>query len=241
MQTPLSLLALLLVPAVVLQELRRGSVDVHQTVLLLTWLSWLALAVDFIVVLTLSKHRRSALRAHWFEAVVVAAASPLPVLLGPTLRLSQLLRFARLGQLGMVVASIVGRQRRRSARPGLHQIALFTGLVVVLSSLAEVAFDSKDFPSVGRGLWWSIVTITTVGYGDYTPHTAAGRIVAVALMLVGIGFLSMLTATIAARFIAREAEQEHAASARLERTLERIEERLERLEQIAERQAPPLR
>lgn len=61
--------------------------------------------------------------------------------------------------------------------------------------------DFKD------SLWWSFVTTTTVGYGDISPRTGLGRIIATILMLVGIGFLSMLTGTIATFFLGKKEER----------------------------------
>jgi voltage-gated potassium channel Kch len=55
--------------------------------------------------------------------------------------------------------------------------------------------------TAGDALWWAIVTVTTVGYGDVSPATAEGRLIAVALMLIGIGVISALTATIASFFV----------------------------------------
>jgi voltage-gated potassium channel len=81
-------------------------------------------------------------------------------------------------------------------------------------------------------MWWAIVTATTVGYGDYVPHTTAGRVIGALLMLVGIGFLSTLTAAIASTFVA--ADQEVAGRAdqdELVDALRQIEARLAQLEQ----------
>lgn len=61
--------------------------------------------------------------------------------------------------------------------------------------------EKKNFAD---GLWWSFVTVTTVGYGDLSPSTNAGRIIASILMLVGIGFIGMLTGTISTYFIKRK-------------------------------------
>jgi voltage-gated potassium channel len=63
----------------------------------------------------------------------------------------------------------------------------------------ETLVDTKDFH--WEGIWWAVVTVTTVGYGDAVPHSVEGQIVAMVVMLVGIGFLSVLTASIACVFV----------------------------------------
>jgi voltage-gated potassium channel len=63
--------------------------------------------------------------------------------------------------------------------------------------------DHENYPSIGSGLWWAAQTITTVGYGDSVPLTLAGRLVAVLVMLVGIGFLTVITAAITSTFVSR--------------------------------------
>ena len=203
-----TLLALLIVPAMFILETRTSHSlrDVGDT---LVWVTWVALALDLAVVFAVAGRRRAALRAHWLEVVVVVAAAPVAPLLLPGARFVRLLRFIRVGQLTAVALRVVSGERRRAARARLWNIGLLTGLLVATASLAVAALDARDFPSVWRGLWWAIVTATTVGYGDYTPHNLAGRLIAVVLMLLGIGFLSMLTATIAARFVAEDVEAEH--------------------------------
>jgi voltage-gated potassium channel len=62
--------------------------------------------------------------------------------------------------------------------------------------------------SFGDALWWAVVTVTTVGYGDVSPQTAEGRLIAVVLMFVGIGVISAFTATIASFFVEKEHEKE---------------------------------
>ena len=61
----------------------------------------------------------------------------------------------------------------------------------------EALVDSGDFHSTWDGIWWAMETVTTVGYGDLYPESVGGRIVAMVVMLFGIGFLSVLTATVA--------------------------------------------
>jgi voltage-gated potassium channel len=80
-------------------------------------------------------------------------------------------------------------------------IATATMAVAVAGGCAMRLADAGTFPSVWRGLWWAIQTVTTVGYGDVVPRTVAGRLVASVVMLTGIAFVSVLTATVAAAFI----------------------------------------
>jgi voltage-gated potassium channel len=66
---------------------------------------------------------------------------------------------------------------------------------VVIAGAAEAAFDANEFPNVWDSVWWAIVTVTTVGYGDFYPKDVEGRLIAIVVILFGIGFLSVLTAT----------------------------------------------
>jgi voltage-gated potassium channel len=88
------------------------------------------------------------------------------------------------------------------------------------------AVDTHDFPDVWDGVWWAVVTVTTVGHGDSYPTTVAGRLLAMALMIVGIGFISVLTATIASSFVSQDGRQDE-----LVETLRSIERRLAALEE----------
>ncbi|VDG19755.1 potassium channel family protein [Lactiplantibacillus mudanjiangensis] len=65
--------------------------------------------------------------------------------------------------------------------------------IIVLSALLFSVFEHQ---SLSDSLWWAITTATTVGYGDDTPHTAVGKVIAVGLMFGGIGFIGLLTSTI---------------------------------------------
>jgi voltage-gated potassium channel len=90
-------------------------------------------------------------------------------------------------------------------------IAVVTTSVAVCGGLLMTWADHEAFPNVYRGLWWAIQTVTTVGYGDVVPTTVAGRAIGAVVMLAGIGFLSVLTASIVAAFTetARRQFEEH--------------------------------
>jgi voltage-gated potassium channel len=66
--------------------------------------------------------------------------------------------------------------------------------------------DRKDFPTLGDALWWALVTLATVGYGDIVPQSAWGRVVGSFVIVLGVTFLSLLTATVTSYFV--EADQE---------------------------------
>ena len=99
-------------------------------------------------------------------------------------------------------------------RENLHRVL---GVLVVLSLVSAVGVYLLEPRSEGLGfvdwLWWAIVTITTVGYGDITPGTIGGRLIGVVLMFFGIGILSMLTATIASVFVERNLRRERGMGA----------------------------
>jgi voltage-gated potassium channel len=78
-------------------------------------------------------------------------------------------------------------------------VTLFLGAWLVL--LFEEKAKGTNIHDYPDALWWAIVTVTTVGYGDRYPVTEGGRVVAAILMLVGIGLIGVLTATVASVFI----------------------------------------
>jgi voltage-gated potassium channel len=106
-------------------------------------------------------------------------------------------------------------------------IATCTTIVAVAGGLLMRLADPEAFPSLGRGLWWAVQTVTTVGYGDVVPTTVAGRAIAAIVMLAGIAFISVLTAAIVAALIesARrrlEAEAHDSTHAKLDEITARL-------------------
>lgn len=80
-------------------------------------------------------------------------------------------------------------------------IAAVTVAVTVIAGVLMRFTDASKFPNIGDGLWWAIQTVTTVGYGDLVPTSPAGRLVAALVMVIGIGFLTVITAAITSTFI----------------------------------------
>jgi voltage-gated potassium channel Kch len=111
-------------------------------------------------------------------------------------------------------------------------IAGFTIFFAVAGAFLAWALDRKDFPTIGNALWWSLQTVTTVGYGDIVPANTEGRIIGGLIMLTGIAFVAVVTAAVTAALVetARQQLRPSETQARLEdisRRLAAIEAALE--------------
>ena len=125
-----------------------------------------------------------------------------------------------------------------TARRAARIIASVTILVTVLSGVLIHWADPKNFPDIARGLWWAVQTVTTVGYGDVVPHNTAGKLVATLVMVVGIGFLTVMTAAITSTFVEATrrrtvGDQTELLSVRLDQIGARLEAIEARLKDIA--------
>ena len=80
-------------------------------------------------------------------------------------------------------------------------IGVATLFVTLVAGVVIRLLDPADFHSIGEALWWSVQTVTTVGYGDVVPRAVSGRIVATILMVAGIGIISVVTAVVTATFL----------------------------------------
>jgi voltage-gated potassium channel len=110
-------------------------------------------------------------------------------------------------------------------------IVSITVSVTIIGGVLMHFTDKKSFPNIGDGFWWAVQTITTVGYGDIVPTSTAGRFVASVVMLVGIGFLTVITASITSTFIETTRRRlEGNTTAALTAKLDQIVARLDAIE-----------
>ena len=141
-------------------------------------------------------------------------------------------------------ASTTFRNDPSSPRKAVYYIVVADVLIVLAGGTLIWVLDRQEYEHLGDALWYTLQTITTVGYGDVTPADPIGRLVGALIMMLGIAFLSILTATITSSFIearqaARQAiddEGERADQRRLEARLDELIERLDRLEVLARQQ-----
>ena len=129
-------------------------------------------------------------------------------------------------------------QRAVARRRIFPYLAAVTAVVALVAGLVMTIIDEKDFPNFGIAVWWAIVTLATVGYGDVVPTTVPGRIVGSLVIVFGVTFLAYLTATVTSLFVSsdqekakrRELEEREAADKELRELLERLEQRLASIE-----------
>jgi voltage-gated potassium channel len=179
------------------------------------WFVWAVFVLDYLVRLGLARRRWRFVWRHLLDLIVIV------------LPMFRQLRALRL----IIVLSVLNRQLRGDFRGqvGVYVVGA-TALVSFAASLAVLDAERRSpdasittFPDA---LWWTMTTISTVGYGDRFPVTWQGRLVAVSLMVAGIALLGVVTATIAAWFVERIRQAEASVEA-VEAEVEEVEEAVE--------------
>jgi len=111
-------------------------------------------------------------------------------------------------------------------------IATASTLITVAAGIAMTVADNDNFPTIGSGLWWSVQTVTTVGYGDHVPTTVAGQLLAALVMLLGVALLTIIISSITSTFVSRSSREQtpSGVTTATAEQLQLIAGRLERIE-----------
>ncbi len=126
-----------------------------------------------------------------------------------------------------------------TARRAAGIIAGVAVIITIAGGILIRILDHTEYRTIGKGLWFALETVTTVGYGDVTPAKTVGRFIAGVIMLTGIGFLAVVTASVTAALIESNRRRFAASEADLAERLEEVGARLSRIETALDRVAPP--
>ncbi len=209
------------IPLTVLQE--HGTRSSALTAM--DWAVWSVFAIEFLFIVLLPPRVKILKPSTAADLAVVVLSFPLlPNLLG-LVRLARLIRLLRLARLAGVTARGLAALKEILGRRGLLYIVAITSLLILVGGGCLSILEPETVKGgYGDGIWWAIVTASTVGYGDIAPTTLPGRLIAVLLMLVGIGLMSTLAASITSYFVQQTANTDFKD---LTGRLDRIERLLE--------------
>ena len=154
------------------------------------WTSWGLFLVDYVVRFAVVEHR-----GRWFMRHLLDPA----IVILPMLRPLRLMRF-------LTVIALIQRSAGGILRGRIIVYTIGASMVVILiSSLAVLDAErgNGNINNFGDAVWWTFVSMTTVGYGEFHPVTLAGRIVAAGLMVAGVTLIGAVTATLASWIVER--------------------------------------
>jgi voltage-gated potassium channel len=216
--------ALLVIPIIAVEETTPGEPwDTLASVS--NWGVWLLFLAEVVTMLAVVPDRRAWLRGHVLDVAIVVLTPPV---LPASMQAARVFRLFRLLRLARAFVAM----RRLFTPEGVRYAAITTGFLVLTAggAFAAIEKDHHDPPlSAWDGIYWAISTVTTVGYGDIYPHTDAGRVIAAAVMLTGIGFVAVVTGAVAERFLSASrdvrSEERHLADevAELRARVEQLE------------------
>ncbi len=200
-------------------------------------LVWCVFVLEALVLSLLVRNRPLYWRQNWLNLLIVFGG--LPLLFMQHEQALSFLRIVRLILLVVVVIRMGGRSLNMLARHTLRATLLIALFLIVSIGTLVAAIEPK-FVTIWDGLWWAVVTISTVGYGDLTPATAEGRLLGTVLIMFGVVVLSMVTANVAAFLVGLRVDESSEESTREEikhellilQRLEAMEERFMRLERL---------
>ncbi|HEX2741859.1 MAG TPA: potassium channel family protein [Rubrobacter sp.] len=193
LQVALIAAALLAIPVVIVQESGLGGFW-EPLADALDWIIWGVFAANLVIMLAVVPDRRRWLFDNPIDVLIVVLTPPF---LPATLKIARVLPVVRLVWLLL----LAHRMRGLFSLNGLRYAALIVFTVVVGGGVVFVAVEPDQHLSTWDGLWWATETVTTVAYGDISPTTGLGRIVATVVMTTGIGFVALLTGALAQRFL----------------------------------------
>ena len=169
------------------------------------WAVWTIFLLEYVVMVAAGPKRLAYVKQNPLNLAVVVLSYPgLPAIFG-LVRLARLSRFLRLLRLMSVTARAIEAVRMIFLRRSVVCVVGISVFIILAGGTSLALLEPQTVKGgFGDGVWWAIVTAATVGYGDIAPSTLVGRLIAVVLMLSGVGLVSTLAASITAYFLGAE-------------------------------------
>ena len=227
-------IVILILSVVVLAALAADSVlqlpnEVSEILQMLDTLVCVLLLTDFVVRFRRAKSKLEFMKWGWIDLL-----ASIPNV--PALRVGRFVRILRVIQLIRAIRASQKLSRilfKNKTQTGVASVATTSFLLIMFCSVAILLSEHRDptanIKTSGDALWWSVTTITTVGYGDKYPVTTQGRMVAALLMFSGIGMFGVLGGLAASYFLGAKQENLVQEENRILARLEKLEEKIDRL------------
>jgi voltage-gated potassium channel len=215
--------------ALLIQSLVPLSPD---AVALLDWIDLLVCIVfltDFFVRFKQAPSKLAFLKWGWIDFVSSIPAFDM-FRVGRVVRIIRVFRVLRAFRSTKILLVYLLRERKTTSLAAVTATSL---VVVIFAAIAALQFETSpdsNIKTAGEALWWAIVTVTTVGYGDKFPVTPEGRIVACVLMAVGVGLFGAFTGFIASLFVEPQLQQDETAHERVLQEIRTLDSKITSLE-----------
>lgn len=224
---PMLVLAVAIIPLLLIPLLTDVSGATKTTIVSLEWFIWAAFALEYMIRLYLAPAKWPFVKNNKIDLLVVLIPFLRPLRVARSARALRVLRAARLVAF---VARGASALRTVLMRHRLGYVLLVVLGVVVASAFLVESFErgvpGANITGAGDALWWAMTTVTTVGYGDRFPTTAAGRGIGVVLMVLGIALFGYLAGALASFFFESDEET------KVDPQLRELNERLARVEDL---------
>ena len=225
----LILVILTSVVVVMLESVESVATRHRETLRLVEWIFTAVFTVEYVTRLVAARSARRYARS-FFGIIDLLAILPsflgLIVTGGQALAVVRIMRVLRVFRV-LKLAQFIGSERvmLRALRQSAYKIAVFLftvmTIVVVIGAMMYVIEGAEHgFTSIPRSVYWAIVTVTTVGFGDITPATTAGQLLAAALMIAGYGIIAVPTGIVTAEMVARQSHEARQAELRMQPMLD---------------------
>lgn len=223
-EEPMLLITLLMIPLIIIENADLGA-PWPDIAFWLNWFIWSAFAVEFVVMLWAAPNKWRWLKKNPLEIAIVFLTPPfLPANLEAA-RLFRLLRLVRLFRLKDLSHSVFSTK-------GLINAAIIAGIVTLAGGLAFTIVErGKQNIDSWDGIYWAMTQVTAAGT-SVPPQTEEGRILSLIVALAGAGFVAMLTAAFAQRFVEAERKRKQEVSVGEKKILNKIDELSERIDKI---------